>query len=152
MPVRRRGISRYVRELSLQEEFELLLGTGGRPSFFRDNETRRAAWVHFREFLLNLAPAGKRPWAWWEYEAPERREGALEEASQLVRLGVVGAAELAVIEREWTRKDWVAHFQARLASRRPGGRLFLEALRDHRRLMGVPLDRPELDAEAAPMT
>ena len=43
---------------------------------FDDDETAHAAWVEIRSLLLakfiNEMP-GTRPWAFWEYDAPERR-------------------------------------------------------------------------------
>ncbi len=59
------------RILNLEQYLELLLGPRGTASAFRSDEIRREAWIgHARELLAVVDP-GSRPWAWWEYNAPE---------------------------------------------------------------------------------
>ena len=123
---------------------ELQLGPGSRLSHFRDDDERREAWYAHADNLLADCPPGRRPWGWWAYERTESRYDYRSEAEQLVHLGVVGDAEMRQIEAEWERSDRVAHLHADLSSR-VSGRLFFEALRDQRRVRGIPLDRPELE-------
>lgn len=57
--------------LNLEQYLELLLGPRGTASAFSSDDNRRAAWRgHARELLAVVDP-GSRPWAWWEYDAPE---------------------------------------------------------------------------------
>jgi len=89
MPARRRGVARVTHELTLQEDFELLIWMGGRPSHFRDDAEREAAWHHHRERLMELPPAGARPAAWWHYEQREPEwANATNQAVRLKELGL----------------------------------------------------------------
>lgn len=56
--------------LNLEQYLELLLGPKGVSAFDTDF-SRRAAWHEHRSELLPMVDPGSRPWAWWQYEAPE---------------------------------------------------------------------------------
>ncbi len=56
--------------LNLEQYLELLLGPK-EASAFRTDFARRAAWHEHRAELLPLVDPGSRPWAWWQYDAPE---------------------------------------------------------------------------------
>jgi len=78
--------------LNLEQYLELLLGPKGR-SAFASNAARRSAWREHREELLPLVDPGSRPWAWWQYDAPEPvlpRESAL---AYLARCGQLTESE-----------------------------------------------------------
>jgi len=66
--------------LNLEQYLELLLGPR-EASSFDSEESRCAAWHAHAAELLPLVDPGSRPWAWWEYDAPEPllpRESAVE--------------------------------------------------------------------------
>ena len=56
--------------LNLEQYLELLLGPKGDSAFDSDSH-RRTAWHQHRAELLPLVDPGSRPWAWWQYDAPE---------------------------------------------------------------------------------
>ena len=56
--------------LNLEQYLELLLGPKGESAFATDFG-RHAAWSEHRAELLPLVDPGSRPWAWWQYDAPE---------------------------------------------------------------------------------
>lgn len=56
--------------LNLEQYLELLLGPKGASAFDSDR-SRRAAWRKHHAELLPLVDPGSRPWAWWQYDAPE---------------------------------------------------------------------------------
>ena len=56
--------------LNLEQYLELLLGPNGGSAFDSD-VARHVAWQEHRTELLPLVDPGSRPWAWWEYDAPE---------------------------------------------------------------------------------
>ena len=58
------------RVLNLEQYLELLLGPKGRSAFDSD-VARRKAWHVYRVELLPMVDPGSRPWAWWQYDAPE---------------------------------------------------------------------------------
>jgi len=71
MPTNRRPISRAVRyRLSFWEKLSLEYGEADHRPGFRDDAKRRAAWLHHRHWMLARCRDGRRPRAWWDYEAP----------------------------------------------------------------------------------
>jgi hypothetical protein len=54
--------------LPVAQHMELAIGPGV-TSAFRSDAERRRAWERHRADLLALEPPGRRPWAWWFYEA-----------------------------------------------------------------------------------
>jgi hypothetical protein len=86
---------------SLQEQ-ELWLGASHRGSLFASDEERRRQWVKHRDRLMQLfANNGRRPQAWWRYEAPFKYPGFNRERSALWEAGLLGAAEAQELERSW---------------------------------------------------
>ena len=57
--------------LNLEQYLELLLGPAGTASAFTDEDARQAAWRIAAPELLSMVSPGSRPWAWWQYDAPE---------------------------------------------------------------------------------
>jgi hypothetical protein len=89
---------------------ELWLGPGHQGSSFESDEHRRAMWFRHREKLMGWwGKGGKRPMAWWAYEAPEkglRYPGSAYERSVLWETsGVLTEAERTGLEAEW-RRQW----------------------------------------------
>jgi len=70
MPVRRGGAKRRKRsDLTLAQELELLIGSGGDPSAFESEDDRREAWVFNRERLLADHPDRVKPlWGERQYD------------------------------------------------------------------------------------
>ena len=62
--------SRSTGILNLEQYLELLLGPK-EASAFETDFARRAAWHAHQAELLPLVDPGSRPWAWWQYDAPE---------------------------------------------------------------------------------
>ena len=56
--------------LNLEQYLEMLLGPKEASAFGTDF-ARRAAWHAHKAELLPLVDPGSRPWAWWQYDAPE---------------------------------------------------------------------------------
>ena len=81
-------------------------GPSGNPQQFASAETRRAAWQLHRGRLVGvLASApGRRPQAWWEYEASIAWPGYDRERSTLYAAGLLGEEEKAALEAEWRRE------------------------------------------------
>lgn len=82
----------------LPESWYWALALGGEPELFGGEAERRAAWFKYRA-LIEVNPC-HRPWGWWEYEAPERRNEGEHEHEQLERLGVLSPEERAELA-EW---------------------------------------------------
>jgi hypothetical protein len=82
---------------------ELWLGPGADNPVFADDEARRAAWLRHRDKLIRQLPSspGRRPLAWWPFEAPTRWPGYDRERSTLHKLGALDEAEKAALETEW---------------------------------------------------
>jgi hypothetical protein len=59
-------------EITREQEMELWLGAGHRGSVFSSEDERREAWTRHRDRLMELwGQHGRRPMAWWCYEAGE---------------------------------------------------------------------------------
>jgi hypothetical protein len=83
---------------------ELWLGPGHRGSAFGSREELQAAWLMHRERLMQLwAKGGKRPAAWWEFEAPFPRPFE-HEASALYAADLLGEQERAELVSRWRRE------------------------------------------------
>lgn len=68
MPRKRISGKRRNRALTYQEEFDLLIGSGGVQ--WSDDE-RREAWHEHKGELMDLVNSGTRPAAFFDYEDPE---------------------------------------------------------------------------------
>jgi hypothetical protein len=86
-----------------QQEMELWLGPSHHHgSAFSDDDERRRLWAAHRDRLMRwFAHDGRRPQAWWEFEAPFKYPGFNQERSALWAAGLLGAAEARALERDW---------------------------------------------------
>jgi len=95
----RRRRARRAADLTGPQALELSVGPHHRrkgypPSAFESAADRRTAWFECDQSKLLGAPyVGKRPWAWWHYEAGEPRDRTVPEAEQLRCMGVLTEAE-----------------------------------------------------------
>src|SRR5262249_12066035 len=112
MPTNRKLIRRAHRAtMNAQMAQELWLGPNRNMGSSFENEThRRETWFRFRDRLMQQwGRHGRRPLAWWIYEAPEkglRYPGSDYERSILWETpGVLTEQERAELEREW-RCEW----------------------------------------------
>ena len=75
---------------------------------WKDEQEARQCWQINREIIMQRIRknwqhlAGRRPWGWWEYESPEKRNKDEDETAQLKRLGVLEAWELNKLI-EWNK-------------------------------------------------
>jgi hypothetical protein len=85
------------------QEQELWLGKSHRGgSAFSDDDERRHAWFEHRDRLMqSFAHNGRRPQAWWKFEAPFKYPGFNQERSALWAAGLCGAAEARTLEQSW---------------------------------------------------
>jgi hypothetical protein len=68
------------------QEMELWLGRSHRGSLFASEEERRSAWFEHRDRLMGYwGNNGRRPQAWWKFEAPFKYPGFNRERSALWR-------------------------------------------------------------------
>jgi hypothetical protein len=99
-------------QLNLEQYLELLLGPSGTASAFRCDDARRAAWqAHAPELLPMVAP-GSRPWAWWQYDAPEPVLPREPEVAYLERCGGLTETERLQLRSE-------SHYVTSQATRKP---------------------------------
>jgi hypothetical protein len=100
---------------------ELWLGPNpNMGSLFADREELRAAWEKHRAVaMLMFAKDGKRPLAWYEFDAPPGLRFSDEhEQSTLWRAGVLGSDERAGLEAHWRREFERAYARGYGAKRR----------------------------------
>lgn len=84
------------------QELELWLGAGGKLSAFVNDDERRRLWFEHRDRLMRwFAHDGRRPQAWWKFEAPFKYPGFNQERSTLWAAGLLGAAEARALEKDW---------------------------------------------------
>jgi hypothetical protein len=79
----------------LEQYIELLLGPRDAGSAFASDEARRTSWRSHSAELKRLVEPGSRPWAWWEYDAPEPARARESETAYLERWGLLTEAEQA---------------------------------------------------------
>lgn len=72
---------------------DLLLNGPAEPLSAEDLSECRAQYGVHREALLAELPAGRRPWAWWTFDAPGPRAPGESELEALVRLGCATSFE-----------------------------------------------------------
>ena len=91
--------------LSFTELQELWLGPCN-GSVFDGPQQLRAAWASGRAVVMRLwGSHGRRPLAWWEFEAGNlKHPGYSRERSTLWRAGVLTEAERVEVETEWRRE------------------------------------------------
>jgi hypothetical protein len=102
MPTNRTPLRRRRDGLNADKEMELWLGQCLQPAFESEQE-RHATWVRYRNWVMaKFANHGRRPDAWWRYEAPVPRPRDRDlEPPLLYRLGLLSEDELAVLMFEW---------------------------------------------------
>lgn len=69
---RKRRVEKQQRYLTEFQWMELVYGPQG-PSAFASKIERRAAWYLHRDAILPGFNAAQRPWAWWQFDAPESK-------------------------------------------------------------------------------
>jgi hypothetical protein len=93
------------RTISRLQEQELWLGRSQHGSTFASDEERRSLWFEHRDRLMQLfANNGRRPQAWWKFEAPFTYPGFNQEKSTLWAAGLLGAAEARTLEEDWRQE------------------------------------------------
>jgi hypothetical protein len=95
VPTERRPLHRAHRSrLDGEAEMELQLGPSHRGSVFESEADRQWAWSQHRGRLMELfARNGRRPWAWWIYEAGRPHPGD-RQASTLYEMEQLAGEEL----------------------------------------------------------
>jgi hypothetical protein len=91
------------------EELSLKYGEARyhRPGF-QDDDARREAWMRHRGWILARYRRGRRPEAWWDYEAPIPRPDVYEyEKAALWEANLLTPEERVELEAEW-REDFEA--------------------------------------------
>src|SRR5262245_825475 len=102
MATNRSPLRRSRRVLSHDEELELWLGPGHRPSTFRDAEHARQAWMVNRDRIMAAwARNGRRPQGWWAFEASIEFPGHDRETSTLFQAGLLAEEEAAELVAGW---------------------------------------------------
>jgi hypothetical protein len=98
-------------ELTPSQQQELWLGVNRNlGSYFRDAEHARAAWLQHRARLLELfGNRGRRPLAWWAFEAPLEHPGCDRERSTLYEAGLLGEEERTELLTYWREQFDRAH-------------------------------------------
>jgi hypothetical protein len=94
-------------ELTRAQEMELWLGASDSGSSFADEMQRRTAWFRHRGRLMGYWGChGKRPQAWWLYEAPVELyyPGPDYERSTLFEFGLLAETERAELLANWRRE------------------------------------------------
>jgi len=86
------------------------------PYSFRIEDDVKKSWYYHREtnpiFYIWAEPedlrfgtqAGRRPWAWWHFDAPEPRDYSIHEEDQLLNLGLLTKHEIPIVEARMLRK------------------------------------------------
>ena len=108
MPEKRRTDKRRSRRLSGDEYMTLALGPSIDAPAFASEDDARAAWEGVRDKIMAdgwLSP-GKRPWAFWHFDAPDVLENAHSESEACWRIGA--ASEKTAIEAQWRQHIAVA--------------------------------------------
>jgi len=108
MPRKRVGSKKKGGKLNNGQFWNLLLDKNRtideRRGHFKSALTRRAAWYEHRGNILPsfvLSHPGRRPGAWWAYEAKEQPEVGVDDWEVLLRLKVMDEAEMAAVLAQW---------------------------------------------------
>jgi hypothetical protein len=98
---------------------ELWLGPGHNGSVFESREELLAAWEQHRAEVMRLwGSHGRRPMAWWEFDAGDpEHPGRDRERSVLWRANVLSEAERGEVESEWREAYDAAKGKAALERR-----------------------------------
>jgi hypothetical protein len=101
----------------------LLYGPADRwDSAFADEAEACEAWNYHRARILSHYRSGRRPWAWWAYEAHVPHPGN-HQASTLYEMGLLGAEERAELEH-WWREQYLRAWSPRFFHCEGPGRIF----------------------------
>ena len=114
MPTNRVPLRRRVRgELTSDMEMALWLGVGRNGFPFADEDEVEELWTRHRERIMaDHARNGRRPQAWWWFEAPPLGldyPGYETEASYLYEHGQLGAEESASVVAYWREQFGRCH-------------------------------------------
>jgi hypothetical protein len=91
--------------LNHAQQMTLQYGPDPRWDAFHSEEEHRDAWVRNRDRILAGYRHGRRPMAWWRFEAPFQYPGYDKEQSTLYEAELLGEEE-----REQLVARWRAHF------------------------------------------
>jgi hypothetical protein len=102
MPTKRTPIARSGRKLTHEQQMSLSFGDLPNRPAFDSAEDRRAAWRYHGDRLVRQCRPGRRPAAWWDFDATIRRpRNAAEEAAALFKNGLLAAREADVLLAQW---------------------------------------------------
>jgi hypothetical protein len=94
----------YRGKLTHTQEMELWLGPSHHGSAFRSRTELHQAWLKHRDRVMAAhAKWGRRPMAWWEFEAPFPRPSD-RERSALFEAGLLGVEEREQLVAWWRRQ------------------------------------------------
>jgi hypothetical protein len=104
--------------LSYDQMMELWLGPSSCGSLFDGPEELQEGWTAARDEILRLfGKPGRRPQAWWQFDAPKlglKWPGLDREQSYLYDHGILDEAECAELVRFWRREFDRDHSPAHL--------------------------------------
>jgi hypothetical protein len=106
VPTNRHPI-RHPRRGRLNHAQDMTLRYGEEPRWaaFHSEDEHRAAWACHRDHLLAGYRHGRRPMAWWQFEAGDLRyPGYDREQSTLYRAGLLGEEERAELLEFWRQE------------------------------------------------
>jgi len=112
MPMKKRIAKRRVTEVSFDERMALLIGDRPDRPQFKTARAAKEAWKLCRDELLgNYIPKhpGRRPRAWWHFDAKEDRDETMTQASQLFRMGEITEEEAQQCRVSWANHERVAY-------------------------------------------
>src|SRR5262249_19208812 len=90
------------RTITALEAMEMWVGPGRSGSTISDDEQPRRFWFWHRAPPMHFfAYGGRRPQAWWRFEAPFAYPGFNLEKSTLWAANLLGAAERRALEADW---------------------------------------------------
>ena len=95
--------------LNHAQEMTLLYGPDPRWDAFHSEEEYRDAWERNRDRILAAYRHGRRPMAWWTFEAPIKFPGYEHQQSALFEAGLLGEEEAATLVSEWREQFEHAH-------------------------------------------
>jgi hypothetical protein len=90
--------------LNHPQEMVLRYGEDPRWDAFHSEEEHRDAWLRNRDRFLAQYRYGRRPQAWWQFEAPIPYPGYDCEQSTLYDAGLLGDEERAQLVSEWRQE------------------------------------------------
>jgi hypothetical protein len=128
VPTNRKFVRRHLRrELTWEEEMELWLGPSHRGSLFASREDLQQAWLANRDRLMAVwGKHGRRPAAWWEFEAPFPRPSGREQSS-LYEAGLLTEEERVELVT-WWRQQFERGYEPHFFYCEGPGRLFSGAV------------------------